>query len=95
MASKPTDQICLHGYISGRVQGVFFRHGTLTFCTELKLTGWVRNTEDNRVEVMACGPRRQIEKLKAWLAKGPPRAEVSQVDVQIQPYQPFTGFEIR
>ena len=45
----------VHAYFSGRVHGVFFRETTVTLAKKLGLTGWVRNTSDGRVELIAEG----------------------------------------
>jgi len=46
---------CIHVYIKGRVQGVFFRAETQRTARKLKLTGWVRNMPDGRVEALFEG----------------------------------------
>ena len=45
-------QICLHGFVSGKVQGVGFRQHTQEEAQRLELNGWVRNLADGRVEVL-------------------------------------------
>lgn len=88
-------QICLHAVVSGRVQGVLFRHSTYQKCTEWGLTGWVKNTADGKVEVMACGRIEAIELLKGWLFQGPPKAEVSGVEMHEEPFRILMNFKIR
>ncbi len=68
-----------HGYVSGKVQGVWFRAATKTQAESLGLTGWVRNLPDGRVEVLACGEEENIRALQAWLWQGPDIAEVADV----------------
>jgi len=87
--------VCLHAFISGKVQGVSFRAETQKRASELKLCGWVRNTDDNRVEVMACGEETAINSLKIWLSQGPAKAKVSAVQVAVCPYEIFPDFSIR
>ena len=70
----------LHLIIEGRVQGVFFRAHTQETARALGLTGWVRNTEDGGVEVVAEGARARLKALLEWCRKGPPMARVTQVD---------------
>ncbi|PKN83404.1 MAG: acylphosphatase [Deltaproteobacteria bacterium HGW-Deltaproteobacteria-1] len=83
----------VHVYISGRVQGVFFRAETQRTAVSLNLSGWVRNTEDGRVEAVFEGEDRDIDKMLAWCQTGPPRARVDQVIVEEEPgttgYQNF------
>ena len=52
-----------HIFYSGTVQGVGFRYTVERFAVILKLTGWVRNLSDGRVEILVEGPQEDIEKL--------------------------------
>jgi acylphosphatase len=70
----------LHALVSGIVQGVFFRANTKRVAEELGLTGWVKNLEDGRVEIMAEGGREELEELLNFLHKGPPGSRVEKVD---------------
>lgn len=65
--------------ISGRVQGVFYRASTQAQALDLGITGWARNLQDGRVEVIACGDAASIARLKSWLWQGPSAADVSDV----------------
>lgn len=87
--------ICLHCFVEGRVQGVFYRNGVKEKAKELNITGWARNLSDGRVEVMACGDVEKIEELREWLWDGPPRADVTDVDVSELPYEDLDGFEVK
>lgn len=85
-----------HIFVSGKVQGVFFRATTEEMASILGLKGWVRNTEDGRVEVMVEGEKEKVEKLIEWLHKGPPLAKVENVNVNWQEYKgEFKSFEIK
>ena len=85
----------LHAYVSGRVQGVFFRAWTRNQARQLGLGGWVRNVSDGRVEVMAQGPDHVLEAFQRRLGEGPPMSRVDGVDVTYQEADgPFPGFEI-
>jgi acylphosphatase len=70
-----------HVYISGRVQGVFFRANTWKRACELALTGWVRNLPDDRVEAVFEGEQQDAEAMLAWCRTGTPPARVDHVDV--------------
>ena len=70
-----------HLFVSGRVQGVFFRDHTRRWASSLGITGWVKNLGDGRVEVLAEGERSKVEDLIARLKEGPPFALVEGVDV--------------
>ncbi len=67
-------------FVSGRVQGVFFRESTRRKAISLALDGYARNLEDTRVEVAAAGPRESLDELEAWLWQGPPLSKVSGVE---------------
>jgi acylphosphatase len=71
---------CRHYFVSGRVQGVFFRAQTQATARRLGLTGWVRNLSDGRVECLACGDEGQLKAFEAWLWQGPPQARVEKVE---------------
>lgn len=70
----------LHLHIGGQVQGVFFRSNTQQKARSLGITGWVRNTPDGDVEVVAEGERSKLEDLRNWCRRGPPQAQVSSFD---------------
>jgi len=85
-----------HIYISGRVQGVFFRDHTRTWAKSLNLTGWVMNLDDGRVEVMAEGDKQNIEVLIDKLREGPPLARVENVEINWEEYKgEFDDFKIK
>ena len=86
---------CRHFLVSGQVQGVFFRASTEAAARRLGLTGWVRNLRDGRVELVACGEQAPLEELERWLWQGPPRARVTEVQVQETVAQSFDGFFVR
>ena len=73
---------CKHVFVSGLVQGVFFRLETQKQAQRLGITGWVRNMDDGRVEAMICGDMQQLQQMEAWLQQGPSRARVSGVDME-------------
>lgn len=69
----------LHFLIRGRVQGVGFRWFVHREASELGLKGWVRNTEDGAVEVVATGPPEDLDELRAELKKGSRGSRVDHV----------------
>ena len=85
-----------HAQVHGYVQGVSFRYYAFRQAASLALTGYVRNSADGSVEVVAEGPREAADKLLSWLRVGPPAAEVGRVDVEWQrPLGRLTKFEVR
>ncbi|MBN2354234.1 MAG: acylphosphatase [Spirochaetales bacterium] len=72
--------------VTGIVQGVGFRYSTVHEAGRLGLTGWVRNTNDGAVEVLAEGSPEAVAALTAWLRRGPPGAYVRNVSVADRPF---------
>jgi acylphosphatase len=68
-------------YVSGRVQGVFYRASTRQRALELGCRGYARNLSDGRVEVLAVGDPDAVRALIEWLWQGPPAAHVTDVAV--------------
>ncbi|BCX87677.1 acylphosphatase [Methylomarinovum tepidoasis] len=68
-----------HIWVSGRVQGVFYRAHTVEAARRLGLTGWVRNLPDGRVEIVAEGEEKALQALLDWCRQGPPLARVTEV----------------
>ncbi len=86
----------VHLYISGRVQGVFFRAFTKERADFYGITGWVRNLPDGRVEALGEGDE---EILKEWIKdlwEGPPLADVKDIKEEwSEAKNEFIEFEIR
>lgn len=87
-------KICLRCYISGHVQGVFYRAHTQEQALKLGLTGWVKNLADGRVEALVCGEEDTVVELVNWMQSGPPRATVSTVETKLELWQEFENFAI-
>lgn len=85
-----------HVFISGRVQGVFFRANTRDRARELGLGGWVRNLPDGRVEAVFEGEEDRVREMIEWCHRGPRFASVSRVEVDMEePSGEFKAFDIR
>jgi acylphosphatase len=69
----------LHAFIDGTVQGVGFRAFVQEQALALGVTGWVRNTYNGEVEVLAEGPRAALDALMDKLRTGPRMAFVTEV----------------
>ena len=78
-------------FISGRVQGVFFRASTRAEAQRLGLTGWARNLSDGRVEVLAVGSASEIAELAMWLEHGPPNARVHGIETELASAADYEG----
>jgi acylphosphatase len=85
-----------HIVVSGVVQGVNFRYHARLRALENKVTGWVRNLPDGRVEAVFEGNKEDVEKMVEFCKVGPPNAYVSDLKVKWEEFKRETnGFEIR
>jgi acylphosphatase len=95
-AKAPAGVSRVHVFVSGRVQGVGFRAFTQREARRLKLTGWVKNLADGRVEAVIEGPKDKLDALLAKIRRGPRAARVTKLDSNDEPAQGDLGkFEIR
>jgi acylphosphatase len=67
-------------WVSGRVQGVWFRESCREEAVRRGVTGWVRNLADGRVEAVFEGEPAAVDGVVAWCQGGPPRARVRNVE---------------
>ena len=85
-----------HIFVSGRVQGVFFRVETRSEAMKRKVAGWVRNTSEGRVEAIFEGEKADVEQLIDFCRRGPPGARVTEIGVQWEDYTgDFKAFKIQ
>lgn len=89
------NKFCIHCFISGKVQGVWYRASAQDAAIERGITGWARNLPDGRVEVIACGERGSLMEFYAWLKEGPPLALVAEVTIEEIPWQEFDRFGVK
>jgi acylphosphatase len=73
-----TGKIC---WVSGRVQGVYFRGAAAARARELNVSGYARNLSDGRVEVLACGEDAAVQAFIEWLWIGSSASKVTAVEV--------------
>ena len=80
--------------VSGLVQGVWYRRHAAEAATEIGIQGWMRNTSDGKVELLAKGDPEQFDQLQLALWKGSPMSNVT--DVEFEPAEDFAteGFSI-
>lgn len=84
-----------HVWISGRVQGVFFRYNTQKEAQLRGLKGWVRNLPDGRVEAVFQGELERVQEMLEWCDRGPSGAWVRQVEVSWEtPEENISAFRI-
>ena len=85
-----------HVFISGRVQGVFFRSEARQEAKKMGIAGWVRNTPDGKVEAVFEGEEKSVKEIIEFCKRGPPGASVTDVQVVWESYTgEFRDFEIR
>src|SRR5262249_61308414 len=82
--------------IIGGVQGVGFRFSAVDEARRLGVPGWVRNTYEGDVELVAEGEPPRLQRLVTWCQSGPPGARVTRVEEHwLPPTGEFDGFRIR
>lgn len=84
-----------HVFVSGRVQGVYYRANTRDTAAQKDLDGWIRNREDGRVEAVFEGPRDAVEEMIEWCHTGSPAARVDTVEAKFEEPDGEQGFTIR
>lgn len=85
-----------HVFVSGRVQGVFFRATTRDEARKRGVNGWVKNLPDGRVEAIFEGEEKGVREMIDFCHEGSGPAKVKDVEVNWEEYRDeFSGFEIR
>jgi len=86
----------LHATVTGKVQGVYFRAWVCDQAQSLDLTGWVRNLQDGKVEVLVQGAPDALEEFKKRLPQGSPLSRVDAVTVKtVDDEKHYADFQIR
>jgi len=84
-----------HVYVSGMVQGVFFRVETAKMAQRLGVSGWVRNLHDERVEAVFEGQKERVEEAIEFCRHGPPTAHVTNLEIKWEEWTgKYPGFRI-
>lgn len=89
------ERLQAHVFVSGQVQGVFYRSETQSTADKLGIEGWVRNLADGRVEAVFEGEKTAIEAMVNWCHQGSPAAQVNEVTVDYNQPQGLSGFQVR
>ncbi|MFC4407676.1 acylphosphatase [Haloarchaeobius iranensis] len=84
-----------HVFVTGRVQGVYYRANTRDTAGEYGVDGWVRNLDDGRVEAVFEGPEDAVAAMVEWCHEGSPAADVEDVAAEYEAPQGEEGFHIR
>lgn len=83
-----------HVWVSGRVQGVYFRAYAGDEAAFRKVAGWIRNAPDGRVEAAFEGPPTAVEAMIRWCHRGSPAAHVTGVEVTWEDVRGESGFRV-
>jgi acylphosphatase len=89
------DRTRAHVFVSGTVQGVYFRATTRDTAREAGVDGWVRNLDDGRVEAVFEGSESAVNRLVEFCHEGSSAARVEDVEVTYEQPQGVDGFRIR
>ncbi len=88
-------KIRTHVYITGKVQGVYFRQNMRNVARKHNVNGWVKNLKDGRVEAVFEGEEDNVHQVIEWCHIGPTGARVDDVDVIYEEYRgEFDSFDI-
>jgi acylphosphatase len=91
-----TKKVRAHIFISGRVQGVFFRQEIKEKAEELGVFGWVKNLPDGQVEAVFEREKDKVEQIIKWVQKGPSLAKINGLDLTWEDFKnEFKKFEIK
>jgi acylphosphatase len=80
--------------VHGLVQGVWFRESCRRVADEQGVAGWVRNRTDGTVEAVFEGDAQPVSVVVSWCRIGPPRAEVTSLDVTEETPEGLVGFRV-
>ena len=75
-------KVAVKGWVTGKVQRVFYRATIQEACLSLGLTGYAKNLPDKRVEVLLCGDQASVEKGQQAVANGSPASRVDSIEWQ-------------
>lgn len=83
-----------HVWVSGRVQGVYFRAHAEDEAGFRKVAGWIRNSPDGRVEAVFEGSPAAVEAMVRWCHRGSPASRVTAVEVAWEEVREERGFRV-
>ncbi|UTW45370.1 acylphosphatase [bacterium SCSIO 12696] len=84
----------VRGYVTGKVQGVWFRYSVQQKALPLGVCGYAKNLPDGRVEVLLCGEAKNLAEVQKFVSTGPEQARVDNLQWQEVEAEPLTGFDI-
>ena len=82
-------------FVTGKVQGVFFRQTLKVMAIKNNVFGWVKNLKDGRVEAVLEGDKEKISRLVEWAHGGPANARVEDVEIRYENFAAeFSKFDV-
>ena len=81
-------------YISGIVQGIFFRNFVKENAERYNVKGFVRNLEDGRVEIFLEGNIDDVNKMIEMCKTGPKHSQIKNVEEKEERFQDFKTFKV-
>ena len=82
-------------FVTGKVQGVFFRQALKVMAKKNNIFGWVKNLKDGRVEAVLEGDEKKISRLVEWAHGGPANARVEDVEIRNEKFtDEFSKFDV-
>ena len=85
----------VHIFISGKVQGVFFRQALKVIAKKNNVVGWVRNLPDKRVEAILEGDSKSVNLVVEWAKIGPANSHVDNIEINNEEFEnEFSTFEV-
>jgi len=88
------ERVAVHVFVSGRVQGVWYRQSAAEQARAQRVAGWARNLADGRVELWAEGARPDVDAFLAWCRTGPRHARVARLEVHDEAPAGAMAFEV-
>ncbi len=90
------ENICIHVYVSGYVQGIGYRYSAIRCANGLGVTGWVKNLRDGRVELLIEGEESSVRNMVDWCAQGPRGSTITNIETELRPYlNKYLSFDVR
>jgi len=81
-------------YITGTVQGVFFRAFVKENAERYDVKGFTRNLEDGRIEIFLEGNPENVNKMMELCEKGPKHSQIKKMEVKPEKFQDFKTFKV-
>ncbi len=81
-------------FLTGTVQGLFFRQFIKENADKYDVRGYVRNLEDGRVEVFLEGNSDEVDSMIAICKRGPRHANIRNVEEKEERFQGFKEFKV-